>query len=202
MTAGPDPAEADPTETPSELGHPGLSWSGDGSLAAGHVRQRTPLDVEFEVYPPALEEGQDGFALATFNRRAVGFAIDRLLIAACAIAVSWLAGVPESTEAASAQFYLITTLIETGYGLNFNPRGWSPGKLAMGLRIVKEAGEAPGLRWGVMRTAASVLSQVLLLGYIWAYFDRRTQTWHDKLAKTYVVRVTDEGPKSSGGWRR
>ena len=26
------------------------------------------------------------------------------------------------------------------------------------------------------------------LGYLWAIFDKNNQTWHDKLARTYVVR--------------
>jgi uncharacterized RDD family membrane protein YckC len=28
----------------------------------------------------------------------------------------------------------------------------------------------------------------LSLGYLWAFFDLDTQTWHDKLAKTVVVK--------------
>ena len=30
------------------------------------------------------------------------------------------------------------------------------------------------------------------LGYIWAIFDKNNQTWHDKLAGTYVVRKDKE----------
>jgi uncharacterized RDD family membrane protein YckC len=31
----------------------------------------------------------------------------------------------------------------------------------------------------------------LLLGYLWAGFDPRKQAWHDKMAKTVVVRRKD-----------
>ena len=206
MTAEPEPVEVldeEDFEEPSPFGGPGLVWSGDGALTAGRAPVRSPLDVEFEVYPPILEPRQEGFPLATFNRRWVGFVIDTVVIIACAFAVTLLAGVPESADAgATAQSVVITTLIRLGYGAIFNPRGWSPGKLVVGLRIVNEEGDPPGLRWGIMRTAATVFSEIFYIGYIWAFFDKRTQTWHDKLGKTYVVRVEEGERVSSSGWRR
>jgi uncharacterized RDD family membrane protein YckC len=206
MTVESQPVEVvdeDDLEEPSPFGGPGLVWSGDGALTAGRAPVRSPLDVEFEVYPPILEAGQEGFPLATFNRRWVGFVVDTVVIIACAFAVTLLAGVPESADAgATAQSVVITTLIRLGYGAIFNPRGWSPGKLVVGLRIVNEEGDPPGLRWGIMRTAATVFSEILYIGYIWAFFDKQTQTWHDKLGKTYVVRVEEGEQVSSRGWRR
>jgi len=193
----------DELDEPSPFGGPGLAWAGDGALGAGHAPVRTALDVEFEVYPPILEEGQDGFPLATFNRRWVGFVVDTVVIIACAFVVTVVAGAPETADAsATAQSVVITTLIRLGYGAIFNPRGWSPGKLVVGLRIVNEEGDPPGLRWGIMRTAATVFSEILYIGYIWAFFDKRTQTWHDKLGKTYVVRVEESEQVSATGWRR
>jgi len=197
------PEELEELEESSEFGRPGLTWAGDGALSAGRAPQRTPLDVEFEIYPPALEQGEDGFPLASFNRRWVGFVIDTVVIIACAFAVTVLVGEPENADAgATAEGVIIATLIRLGYGLIFNPRGWSPGKLVVGVRIVNEIGEAPGLRWGVMRTAATVFSELFYIGYIWAFFDAKTQTWHDKLAKTYVVYVEGDDRAVSGGWRR
>ena len=204
MTADADALEAaDAPEAPSPLGGPGVSWAGDGALAPGRPRERSALDSEVEEFPPILEEGDSGYPLATFNRRWVGFLIDRVVIVACATVVALLAGVLESgNAAATAGFALIVTLVELGYGGIFNPRGWSPGKLLVGVRIVNVDGEPPGLRWGTMRTAATVISQFLFwVGYFWAFFDKQTQTWHDKLAKTYVVRVDDSGPNAPN-WRR
>jgi uncharacterized RDD family membrane protein YckC len=30
---------------------------------------------------------------------------------------------------------------------------------------------------------------VFMIGFIWAKFDKKSQAWHDKIAKTYVVKV-------------
>jgi uncharacterized RDD family membrane protein YckC len=35
----------------------------------------------------------------------------------------------------------------------------------------------------------------LCLGFIWVAFDRKKQGWHDKIARTVVVRVKDRGPE-------
>lgn len=204
MSAEPEQIEVvgDDVEKPSPFGGPGLVWAGDGRLRAGRAPVRSPLDVDFEVYPPILEAGQEGYPLASFNRRWIGFVIDTVVIVACVFVVTLLAGVPDSADAGAAQSVVIATLVRLGYGAIFNPRGWSPGKLVVGLRIVNQEGGPPGLRWGVMRTAATVFSEIFYLGYVWAFFDKHTQTWHDKIAKTYVVRSEEEAQVSANGWRR
>lgn len=196
--------EDEPVEEPSKWGGPGLTWSGDGALMAGRAPVRSPLDVEFEIYPPIIEQGDEGFALASFNRRWVGFLVDQLVIFSCALLISILSGVLDDADAAAtAQWAVIVTLVRIGFGLIFNPRGWSPGKLVVGLRIVNIEGDPPGLRWGIMRTAGAVISETALyVGYLWAFFDTKKQTWHDKIAKTYVVRVEESERKTSPGWRR
>lgn len=173
----------------SEFGAPGLSWSGDGSLAAERFNKVFPVDAELEIFPPSLRKDESGYPLATFSRRWVGFVIDRLLIAFSAGLVVLLADIFES--GAAAAIALIVSLVELGYGVIFNSRGWSPGKLVVGIRIVNSEGEPPGLRKGIVRTAGAVFSQAILwAGYLWSLFDKRKQTWHDKVSKTYVVRAS------------
>ena len=76
-----------------------------------------------------------------------------------------------------------------GYGWLLNAIGWSPGKRALGLRLVRLDGQPPGLGAGFARTVCWPLSVALLgLGLLWPLFDRNRQAWHDKLAATYVVR--------------
>ena len=203
MTADTDALEpGEASETPSTLGGPGLTWSGDGALAADRPRERSALDFELEIFPPILEEGESGFPLASFNRRWVGFMVDMVVIIALAFVVTLIVGPPENADAGgTAQSLIIVTLIKLGFGYIFNPRGWSPGKVVVGLRIVNRDGEPPGLRWGLMRTAGTVFSEILYIGYFWALFDKRKQTWHDKLGKTYVVRADESGP-ATPNWRR
>ena len=219
MTSEP-PATSDPQLTPepdivdddaldesdeltSERSGAGLTWAGDGALSPKRAAVRSALGEDLEIYPPALEPGADGYPLATFNRRMGGFILDTIVIAAAAFVVTILVGVPESADAgATVQSVVITTLMRLGYGAIFNPRGWSPGKLVLGLRIVNEDGEPPGLRWGIMRTAGTVFSEILYIGYLWSFWDKRKQTWHDKLAKTYVVRMEGVEPTLSPRWTR
>jgi uncharacterized RDD family membrane protein YckC len=68
--------------------------------------------------------------------------------------------------------------------------GQTPGKMLMGIRVVKTDGGKISDADAVIRYFGYWLnSLVLLLGWIWAIFDTNRQGWHDKLASTYVVRA-------------
>lgn len=70
--------------------------------------------------------------------------------------------------------------------------GLTPGKWMLGLVVVKQD---TGLPVGFWRMALrQVIGQwvaaiVCYLGFIWALFDANRQGWHDKIAKTLVVRT-------------
>jgi len=119
---------------------------------------------------------------------------------------------------AASRTYLIGVVFQVGFYWVWNSLGWSPGKRLMGLRIVNDRGTAPGAGRGFARTLGPILAGVasgvlavvfsvglpadiaLLLGmtplylnYLWPLWDTRRQTWHDKLASTYVVKVEGDG---------
>ncbi|MDR2609800.1 MAG: RDD family protein, partial [Rickettsiales bacterium] len=65
----------------------------------------------------------------------------------------------------------------------------TPGKLLLGLRVVDEQtfGKMT-LKQATKRFFSFILSVApLFLGFIWSNFDKRCQTWHDKIAGTVVV---------------
>jgi hypothetical protein len=65
----------------------------------------------------------------------------------------------------------------------------TPGKLLLGLRVVDEQtfGKMT-LKQVTKRFFSFILSVApLFLGFIWSNFDKRCQTWHDKIAGTVVV---------------
>jgi uncharacterized RDD family membrane protein YckC len=70
--------------------------------------------------------------------------------------------------------------------------GLTPGKWIVGLQVVRmDSGRPVGfwrmfLREYIGRFVASLLCAI---GYIWALFDANKQGWHDKIAKTLVVRT-------------
>jgi uncharacterized RDD family membrane protein YckC len=67
--------------------------------------------------------------------------------------------------------------------------GATPGKLAVGVRIVDaRTGGTPATRRLILRLLCYVVSAApLYLGFLWIVFDRRKQGWHDKIAGTLVI---------------
>ena len=68
--------------------------------------------------------------------------------------------------------------------------GSTPGKKAMGLRVVRRDGELLDMTGSLIRYAATWVSSFpFALGYLWAIWDPKHETWHDKIAGTKVIRV-------------
>ncbi|WP_432481069.1 RDD family protein [Moraxella sp. ZY200743] len=69
-------------------------------------------------------------------------------------------------------------------------KGATPGKMLLGLQVLDErTGNLLTLKQAFIRYLGYIVSSVVFgLGYIWAGFDKKKQSWHDKLAKTVVVR--------------
>jgi uncharacterized RDD family membrane protein YckC len=127
--------------------------------------------------------------LAKFPRRAVGHTIDLLIIISAALLVQIIVGGAQEAQVLSV------FLMQLGYNWIFNSLGWSPGKRIRGMRLVTADGEPPGPGRGLTRALVAFVSGFLFiaaLGYFWAIWDGKRQTWHDKVAGTYVVTVDDE----------
>ncbi len=80
-------------------------------------------------------------------------------------------------------------------------RGATPGKMLIKATIVDEEslGE-PSTKQLIIRYFAYIISAVpLFLGYFWAGWDNKKQTWHDKLAHTVVVQPKKVAKKKSIG---
>ena len=66
--------------------------------------------------------------------------------------------------------------------------GQTIGKKAMGIRVVSAGGAPVPVGMAFARAVMKIVSgMVLLLGYLWMLWDPNRQTWHDKVAQTYVV---------------
>ena len=65
----------------------------------------------------------------------------------------------------------------------------TPGKFIIGMRIVDvDTQGKPSLLQLVIRYAVFFISiPPLMLGFVWAAWDKRKQAWHDKLADTAVI---------------
>ena len=75
-------------------------------------------------------------------------------------------------------------------------RSATPGLMLLSARIVDATTLAPATVGKLTLRAAALLVMwlipILLIGVVWIAFDARKQGWHDKLAKTVVVRASEE----------
>lgn len=66
----------------------------------------------------------------------------------------------------------------------------TPGKMALGIKVVAENGTLTPGAIVLRETVGKLLSAIpLCLGYFWMLWDPKKQTWHDKIAKTLVVKA-------------
>lgn len=68
-------------------------------------------------------------------------------------------------------------------------RGATPGKMILKLKVENEDGSAMDWKKAVLRMVAYLASALpLFIGFIWIGIDGKKQGWHDKIAKTLVVK--------------
>jgi uncharacterized RDD family membrane protein YckC len=142
-------------------------------------------------------------APASLGRRLTAWLVDLGLIALLcglflAVAMAVIAprgvGVGRALEAVAVPAALLLGVLAFVYGalFAFLFKGRTPGRGLTGIRLVDERGAAPGPGTSLLRAGLSLLSAGLFLGGFWlALFDRRGQTLHDKLTRTFVVRLLD-----------
>lgn len=75
------------------------------------------------------------------------------------------------------------------WALKLFANGWTPGKKLLGLRVVREDGQAATFGAMLIREwIGKWISGLFLgLGYFWMLWDRDRQGLHDKVLDTYVV---------------
>ncbi|HSE70876.1 MAG TPA: RDD family protein [Nocardioidaceae bacterium] len=73
--------------------------------------------------------------------------------------------------------------------------GWSLGKQAVGIRLISEKTGAPIGAWrSFLRQVAHILDSLpCYLGYLWPLWDRKRQTFADKVMSTIVIRQQKPG---------
>lgn len=88
--------------------------------------------------------------------------------------------------------YIIALAASVGYQLYFwTTTGQTIGKKAMGIKVVSaETGELLDYGGAAIRYVGYIVSGIpFYLGYLWMIWDPQHDGWHDKIAKTKVVRV-------------
>jgi uncharacterized RDD family membrane protein YckC len=149
--------------------------------------------------------GSAGLAQGDFGRRVLAQLIDAVWMMplgfVLAMAGMMLRGRDELTPGADLLIQVILALVVLTFWVT---RQGTPGKWVLGLRIVaaEDGGPVPIGRL-VLRYVGYLVSSIPLgLGFLWALWDARGQAWHDKMARTLVVRDLPPGavpPGAPGG---
>ena len=90
--------------------------------------------------------------------------------------------------------WLVSVLLGIAYHVYFiaSPSGQTPGMRLCRTRAINvDAGQPIDVRAAFVRYIVSLISgMACFLGYLWMLWDPERQTWHDKVARTYVVPVS------------
>lgn len=120
--------------------------------------------------------------------RVVAFIIDAVILAIVTSILNSLLFAGDPTRGNG-----LNTLVGLAYSMYFwssYGHGQTLGGRVMKIRVVKTEGSELSLMDAFLRYIGLVVSFVcLFIGVIWVAFDANKQGWHDKIAKTYVVRA-------------
>ncbi len=153
-----------------------------------------PQDMEVKIEP------------AGFWIRLGAYIVDNVLITLLSIVLGvvfmLLFGVgrnPMALASLGPLFYLISLFLPFAYFIYYlGKRGYTPGKGFLGLQVIRQDGTGISYGDATIRTFSYILSSLPFnLGFLWIAFDRAKQGWHDKIAKTQVIRAEEVS-----AWRR
>ena len=147
--------------------------------------------VSEEEHP---EEEMTSFEIASIGQRFGAFLVDLVISIVIGLAGGF-AGLLVGGLVDGGYFATANSVFNIAYLIFVvwlvTTRGQSPGKMAIGIKIVKTDGSSAKLGSVLLREIIGkiVSAIVLLLGFIWILFDGKRQGWHDKIAETVVVKV-------------
>lgn len=144
-------------------------------------------------------------AYAGFWRRAAAYIIDTFVFYAAAMLLftalgATMTGLDPTAEPDPAEIQALFSRILPAYlGLIIgyflydvvmtSKLGWTLGKVAVGIEVRGADGRLISIPRAIGRVFARIVSALpLYLGFAWAGWDRRKQTFHDKIVSTYVLK--------------
>lgn len=169
---------------------------------AGAVASPRPFRPSPPVVSPASVVGPVSapiamYEYATFGRRFLASLVDDTILSVVLLGVGGLlAAVFSSSDAALVVSYLVGIVLYFWYHTYFYVRsGQTPGKKAVGIQVIAVDGSllTNGRAFG--RAAIYFVESLMIygvigiFGFLWMIWDKDSQTWHDKVANSYVIRV-------------
>lgn len=145
--------------------------------------------MDYNVVTDDAPDGMSALEIASAGQRFGAFLVD--------FAISVLVGIVGMVigSAMGGDGNVVNFVFSIGYWIvvlgMVATRGQSPGKIAIGIKIVRTDGSSIGIGTTLLREIiGKIVSTIFIfLGYIWILFDGQRQGWHDKISSTYVVKV-------------
>lgn len=133
-------------------------------------------------YGAAPSDAWQGPPLASWGTRAGGFIIDLIISAV-------IQGVFTAINGDLGR--LVGLLVALGFGYMTGTSGQTPGRMVVGVKILREQdGQVLGPVMGIVRGLLHILDALpLLLGYFWPLWDKKNQTFADKIVKSVAIKV-------------
>lgn len=127
---------------------------------------------------------------ASFYQRACAFIIDTIIdLIIIGLLVHFF--VSKITTPGS-EITLIDWILPAIYGTLFIWKaGATPGKMLLKIKVVTTSYQPVSFRTAFLREIiGKIISNLIFgVGFLWALLDKKNQTWHDKIAKTYVIKL-------------
>ncbi len=138
----------------------------------------------------------EGLRLGALYKRVIAFFIDEVIISILFYIIYANSFNRATTSAMLIELinmlFLQVILLKVIYHTFFVwMYGATPGKMLLKIKIISIDGfDKPNLMSSFIRATVRIISEMFFyIGFLWAFFDRLRQAWHDKAAKTMVVDV-------------
>ncbi len=148
-------------------------------------------------YVPPQEESIS-YNLAGLPSRAMAFLIDIIIVSSLALITVGIAvyltngsvsNISHLKQVLLPLFIILFFLASTYFVFLQGFTGTTVGKMFFGLKLINRSGNTIGFWAAFVRWIGYYISAVFLFfGFIWSLLDADSQTWHDKIAGTYVVK--------------
>lgn len=175
--------------TPYGGGDPneGAPTSGDGGFSNAPPPPPPSQDYGQVEQTYGAPGGAAATAMAGFWIRFAGALIDAVLLGIVAFIIGTIIGM-NSMNARQGLSYLLGAVYFTYF---HGTSGQSLGQKLVNIKVVDEStgGNIDYIRAFIRWLVSIVSGLVILLGYLWMLWDPKKQTWHDKAAKTLVVKT-------------
>lgn len=136
-------------------------------------------------------EAEKIYKKGTFWERLLALIIDEIILFVITVIFSLFL-----SQIADNLTNLIFWVLSIAYGTFFIWKsGSTPGKKLLKIKVVNSSYQPLGLGASLLRESiGKLLSGIIFnLGYLWVLINGKRQAWHDKLAKSFVVKMDSTG---------